>query len=282
MRTLTLTSPPTRGTDVRTAQKHLKAAGCYGGEVDGVFGPVSAAGSREAKLRLGYRDAKATPAYDAALAAFLTKKRQPTPAMRLRARRRAEAHAADVGARAADVMVGWFEAGWREQPAGSNEVPGLQALCRRLGLSSYYANMGYPWCALAVFVAALTQGSVAARAGLVKGLFNALYTPTIRQVAAAGQHGLAAVSLGKIQHGTGLLFDFGGSNGGEVDHVGLALGKPGERVTVAGKLYRPRKTQVVCIEANTSYDDSGSQSNGGCVAVRVRDVKLVRAAFRLS
>lgn len=284
MKTLTLTSPPTSGPAVKTAQKHLRDFGCYGGAIDGIFGPVTAAGSRRAKQKLGYPTRECTPTYGASLDAYLTGKRRPSPAMRLRAKRRAQAAAerADLGTRTADVMVRWFEEGWREQPSGSNRVAGLQTLCRSLGLSTYYSNMGYPWCALAVFVAALTQGSKAAEAGLKRGLFNALYTPEIRQVAAAGRHGLTAVSLSKIKKGIAVEFDFGGSNGGEVDHIGIALGRPGEKVVIGGKTYRPRKGQVVCVEGNTSYDDGGSQANGGAVAVRVRDLTLIKCAIQLS
>jgi hypothetical protein len=179
-------------------------------------------------------------------------------------------------------MVVWYTARWKEYPAGSNQVQPLMALCRDLRLSSYYANMKYPWCALAVFVAALAEGSEAARLGLREGKFNALYTPTIRQVAENGAYGLQAISKAQIVKGAGVLFDFGGSNGGEVDHIGYALGKPGQVVTAAGQKWQPPGAEyVVCVEGNTSYDDKGSQSDGGAVAIRIRPLSQIRTAFLL-
>lgn len=281
MKTLTLASPFVTGKAVKEAQRALRDAGHYGGALDGIYGPVTANATRAAKWALGFSRGQVNEAYGAVLHALLTGKREPSPAMRLRARQRRRPPRT-VGSRAAERMVAWFVEGWKEQPSGSNRVPPLQALCRSLGLSPYYSGMGYPWCALAVFTAALAEGSESAAAGLKRGLFNALYTPEIRAVAARGAHGLRQVSRSEIEHGTGLLMNFGGSNGGEVDHIGLALGKPGERVTVHGTTYKPRASEVVTVEGNTSYDSSGSQANGGAVAVRVRPLTEIAAAFTLS
>lgn len=282
--TLRLASPYMRGRDVERAQARLVKAGYLDeSSVDGIYGPVTANAAREAKYRLGYPESDLSPTYGPMLDEYLAGKRKPSPAMRARARRRKPKPVArTVGSLAADLMVRWYERGWREYPSGSNRVQPLMLLCRELRLSSYYSNMGFPWCALAVFVAALVNGSKSAKACLRDGLYNGLYTPTIRQVAENGAHGLRAVSPSKITHGVCLLFNFGGTNGDEVDHIGIALGAPGQNVTAAGRRWKCPAGHVVTVEGNTSYDESGSQANGGAVAIRVRPLSQVRTPFTLS
>ena len=284
MKVFRLTSPLTEGTGVALAQQHLvryrvlaKTA------VDGIYGPVTANAAKRAKYLLGYADPVGT--YDAALQAYMGGKTPPTVAMRARAaaRKRKPLPSLTLGERAADRMVGWYNARWSEKPAGSNVVPQLSMLGKDLKLASYYYAMNYPWCAYAMFAAFLCEGSTAAKYGLREGRFNALYTPEIRAVAERGAYGLATQSKTTISKGTALLFDFGGSNGSEVDHIGIALGKPGEVVRAGGKTWRPGKNSVVTVEGNTSYDDDlgASQANGGCVAIRTRSLTVIRAAIRV-
>lgn len=278
-RILRLASPYMRGTDVTAAQKRLIAAGYLSKtQNDGIYGPVTANAAKRAKWALGFKAADLQPVYASVLDDYLAGKRKPSAAMRLRGKRRREQakRRATIGAKAADRMVRWYQAGWKELPAGSNKVPALQQLCKKLGLSSYYTNMGYPWCALAVFTAALAEGSVAAKNGLRLGKFNALYTPEIQSVAARGSLGLSAVSTSSIRKGVAVLMDF---NGGGVDHIGIALGSVGESVAAGGRRWQAGPGEVVCVEANTSYDNNGSQANGGCVAIRVRPVGIIRTPF---
>jgi hypothetical protein len=288
MRTLRLASPYMRGADVNVAQARLVKAGYLPKSAhDQVFGPVTANAAKRAKWMLGYAAKNCTPTYGSLLDDYLIGKRKQSAPMRTRAaaRKRQEEKQKEqlsIGSRAADRMVRWYQSGWKEYPAGSNQVQPLMQLCRDLKLSAYYSSMGYPWCALAVFVAALAEGSKSAEAGLRRGAFNALYTPTIRQVAENGAHGLRAVSRSSIQHGVCVLFDFGGGNGAEVDHVGIALGKAGETVTAGGKRWECSPNEVVCVEANTSYYNTGSQANGGAVAIRIRPLSLIRTPFTLS
>ncbi len=63
-------------------------------------------------------------------------------------------------------MERWAAEGLRERPPGSDRVPALVALARELGVSELYAEMGYPWCAFAAFLAALVHGGHTAEAGL--------------------------------------------------------------------------------------------------------------------
>ncbi|MSO48191.1 MAG: peptidoglycan-binding protein [Thermoleophilia bacterium] len=270
------------GTDVEVAQKRLAGFGVLPPTAaDGVYGPVTANATRRAQYVLGYANPNSN--YDAALVAYMLGKAKPTVAMRARAvaRKRKPTPSPMMGERAADRMVGWYVGRWAERPAKSNIVPQLSLLGKDLKLAAYYYQMGYAWCAYATFTAFLCEGSTAAKYGLREGKFNALYTPEIRAVAERGAYGLATQSKTTISKGTALLFDFGGSNGSEVDHIGIALGKPGQVVKAGGKTWRPGKNSVVTVEGNTSYDDGGSQSNGGCVAIRTRSLTVIRAAIRV-
>lgn len=284
-RSLRVTSPYMQGKDVKEAQGRLAAAGFLAASArDGVYGPVTANATKRAKRVLGYPLAEIIGVYGSQLDDYLAGRREPSRAMRLRAaarRRKAKAEAARfaIGERAADRMVGWYKAGWKEHPAGSNFVLELSELAKRLGLSSYYSRMGFPWCALAVFSAALAEGSRAATLGLKQGRFNALYTPEIQSVANRGAFGLSAVAKSSIRKGVGLLFDF---DGGGVDHVGFALGAPGAMIVAGGRTWKPGRDEVVTVEGNTSYDSGGSQANGGCVAIRIRPLSEIATAFRIT
>lgn len=287
MRTLRLASPLMRGEDVRGSQRILNRAGYLpAAGVDGVYGPVTANAAKRAKHRLGYAAGDVNGAMGDELRAYLSGKRKPTPAMRVRAKARASAEKRaakqrSVGARAADLMVTWYAAGWREDPSGSNYVPQLSAFAHRLGLSAYYTRMGFAWCALAANVAALACGSKHAAAGLKRGAYNALYTPELRAIAERGSFYARAISKASIVKGTYLLLDF---DGGDVDHIEIALGRPGEDVLAAGKRWSPGSSRrIVTVGGNTSYEGhAGSQSAGGCVAVRIRDVSEIRTAYTIT
>jgi hypothetical protein len=282
MRTLRLASPFMRGNDVRMAQNALVKRGYLPPvSVDGVYGPATANAAKAAKCDVGYQRKNVTTTYGAVLHAYLTGKRNPSRAMRIRARARRRNADRSIGAKAAATMTTWATNGWKEYPAGSNRVPQLSAAGKALGVGSYYYNMGYPWCAYATFIAALTHGSVAARDGFA-GRFNVLYTPTIRQVAENGSYGCKAVARSAITRGTFVLFDFGGSNGGEVDHIGIALARPGHSITAANRRWQPGPDEIVCAEGNTSLEgQSGSQSNGGACAIRIRKMSQIRTAFTI-
>lgn len=285
-RTLRVTSPYMSGADVDVAQARLVKAGEMSATArDGIYGPVTANATKRAKRTLGYPLGEIVGVYGSQLDEYLSGKRKPSRAMRLRAaarRRAAQKQAArlSVGERTADRMVSWYNARWREEPAGSNYVQALSLLARKLGLGSYYYQMHFAWCAFALFVAALAEGSKTATYGLKQGRFNALFTPEIRVLAERGSYGMSAVAKTSIRKGVAVELDFGGSNGDEVDHIEIALGKPGAAVVAGGKRWVPSASAVVTVGGNTSYEgESGSQSNGGCVAIRVRELSLIRTAF---
>ncbi len=182
-----------------------------------------------------------------------------------------------VSERAALRMVRWAQAGWierdtRGRPSYGNRVPELATLAARCGLSDWYQQMGWPWCAFGVHVAALAEGSRTARLGL-GGAYNALWTVAILGAARRQEHGLKLVEASKWRLGTWLEFDFPG--GEEVDHIGAALGPIG----AGGYGYDARADWIVTVEGNTSPGTDGSQSNGGVVAIRQRPVSTIRAGL---
>jgi peptidoglycan hydrolase-like protein with peptidoglycan-binding domain len=271
-----------RGNDVKAAQATLISRGFLAAKsADGIYGPVTANAAKAAKWTLGYAAKDVTLTYGPQLDAYLRGKK-PTLVMAQRAKLRQRKPSETLGAQAADVMTAWATAFWHEAPAGSNYVPQLSSLAKTLGASPYIYGMRYPWCGMGVFTAALKVGAESGKTGIRQGLWNALYTPTIQQMARDGRYGLRAVSVrnGGIAKGVGVLFDF---NGGGVDHVGIALGKPGQVVFAANKKWKPKRSQIVTVEANTSREgENGSQSDGGCVAVRIRDLSLIPTAFSIS
>jgi len=91
---------------------------------------------------------------------------------------------------------------------------------------------------------------------------------------------LRAITKASIVKGSILLFDFDGRG---VQHVGYALAAPGKIVFAGGQRWSATSTQVITVEGNTSYEGkSGSQSNGGCVAIRCRKLADVRTVAYVS
>lgn len=180
------------------------------------------------------------------------------------------------GERAALVAAAWGRAGWSESPAGSNKVAELRVVCERLGLSAWYAAMGWAWCDFVAHLAGLVVGSTACAAGVgPKHRYNGLYTPDSLAVAQQGRYGWKAVPKTSISLGVKLWIDFGGGNPNSVDHAAWALGKPGQ----ACYGLEPTRDEVVTAEGNTSGEgETGSQSNGGRLAIRKRPLWIVAGA----
>jgi hypothetical protein len=240
------------------------------GLADGEFGPVTASAARAAKYKLGYSQAECRATYGAQLDDYLSGKTQPSVAMRVRAKNRLRTNTTGVGAKAADRMVRWAQAGWKENPMGSNKVPQLELLSKDLGLASYYCNMGQPWCAQSAMTAALAEGSKTAAYGLRQGKFNALYCPELKSQASKGAWGMQAIAKTNATKGTMILFDWQGD--GTMDHIGVSLGKVGENVTAAGQVYKVPKNSICTVEGNAS----------DAVKINVHDLGVVGFAFNIS
>ncbi|HEY7603727.1 MAG TPA: hypothetical protein VH760_05640 [Gaiellaceae bacterium] len=133
---------------------------------------------------------------------------------------------ADVPLQAVRLMEGWAASGLRETPPRSNRVPALVTLAQKRGVAGAYSAMGYPWCAFAVFLAALVAGGRSATSGLCERRFNPLYTPTILDEAEAGAFGLKVVPAASAFRGDLVLFDWDFKSGDDVDHVGRLVHAP--------------------------------------------------------
>jgi hypothetical protein len=229
-RSLRLVSPFMHGRDVAELQRLL------GVEDDGEYGPVTAAAVKEWKRARGSRSRSGNLSLD--------------DQDRLRA---------DLPLRATCLLERWAYRGLREEPPGSNRVPQLVALATQLEVAEPLVRMGFPWCAFAVFLAALREGGRTAALGLRRRSFNALYAPDVLAAAEKGRFGLRIVPEHEAWRGDLVLFDWDLSTGDPADHVARLVAPP-----VSG--------QVRTVDGN-----SGDM---GLVALRVRWNGSVRAFAR--
>jgi hypothetical protein len=266
-RELRLTSPFTHGNDVKAVQRRLKVL------VDGEFGPATASAVAAWKRRAGYPVKKINPMIGITGQKYLFGQKKLPPAFQLRAKLRARAERKrraelaklrSVQQKTLATMTLWADAGFKEVPAYSNKVPPMQDIARRMGLSSFYVNMGWPWCAFATFLAALMHDSKAAHAGLRKGQFNALYTVDILYHAQQNNFGMRIVGKSEVKPGDFAMFNFPGGDP-RVDHIGIVK-------------QAPVNDWFVAVEGNTSA--SGSQTNGGAMLIKTRPINLVTAFIR--
>ncbi len=229
-RSLGLASPYLHGPDVAEVQRML------GVEADGAFGPVTAAAVATWKRARGIP----TPSHEL------------TPAERRRL-------LTDVLLRAVRTMERWAARGLHEEPPGSNRVPELVAFARRLEVAPAFREMGFPWCAFAVFLAALAAGGETAALGLRRSAFNALYTPALLEQARAGAFGLRIVGAREAFRGDLALFDWNFTGGDPADHV-------------ARLVQAPANGRVRTVDGNSGGD--------GLIALRERPIWSVRAFAR--
>ena len=138
--------------------------------------------------------------------------------------------------------------GYKESPAGSN----------RTKFGKAYGMNGVPWCAEIVWWSGdKAQGTnpfaKSASAADIQDLTvrNKGGKYILKQTA---NNARKKEALPKFQFGDSVSFNFSG--GSSRAHTALIVGRWGN--------------YVYCIEGNTSFSDKGSQSNGGCVAIRER------------
>ena len=265
MRTLTLSSPLMKGPDIVRVQHALNTQWGAGLDVDGEYGPMTAAAVKRYRHKAGYKVVNTTLPERAQR--ILLGEWPLSPVEKARAATRAAA-----AKRAAKKMsvpekaVRWMEsrAGLTESPSGSNRVPQLMKDGKAAGLAAGMYGMGWPWCAYTTSLSNLVSGGYHGYAGLIRGWTNPLYCPQILSDAKAGKNGLRLIPKGEAKRGDLLLFNW---DGGVVDHIGRARGPWN------GK-------SIETVEANTSFDNSGSQSNGGAVAKRTRHWDQIEAVVR--
>lgn len=244
MRTLKLTSPLMKGTDVKTAQKALKKFNVWVGPIDGVFGEMTARACSQAKYMLGYRANNITPHYDEDLDGFLRGTRKPTILMRQRAKSRfTKAKPRD---KAADVARSYI--GVSENPPKSNRVM----------FSLWYGLIG-AWCAMFVTFVFVTVKSKVFKRGE-----KYAYVPFILEAAKHPHNNdFALVPKGNEATGDLVLFDW--DKDGIPDHIGII-----DVAGVNGVFYS--------IEGNTS---GTNPSDGGMVARMERNYDDVIAFVRV-
>jgi peptidoglycan hydrolase-like protein with peptidoglycan-binding domain len=243
VKTLSLTSPHTKGADVKLAQRLLNRSpyGCFGPvSVDGDFGSATAAATKVAKRALGYPEKQINSAFGDALRAYLigSKKLPASYRARRALRARQDVKAKTLGEKALAFLIS--KLGEKESPPESNRVSWA---------SEWYGVIG-PWCAMAVTRAYVEAGSKVFRRG---SKFS--YCPYIVNAARAGD-GLVVTRDPKP--GDVVLYDWNGD--GVADHVGLF-----EKWVERGAFF-------YAIEGNTAV---GNDSNGGEVMRRSRSVKTV-------
>jgi predicted chitinase len=253
-RALRLTSPHMTGEDVKDVQRAL------GISDDGEYGPITASAVADWKRRVGYPDREITNAIGPRGIRWLLGRAKLPAEFEATAGQRARplAQASTVPERAVAEMEAWVLAGYREGPK-PEVVPELVKLATELDVPPKFAQMGYAWGGLAVFLAALKVGGSTADLGLRKEKFNALYCPAILAEADAGRWGMRKIPQAQARRGDLVLFDL--TPGGD----------PAERV---GRLLRPPAAGLVAtVDGNSGKDDV-------LVALRERPETLVRAFVR--
>lgn len=272
-RTLALTSPIQKGSDIVAVQAALNGKLKTSLSLDGAYGPNTAETAKRWRYWAGL--AVVNGVMPVRAQRILLGLEQRSAAEKARAAARAKlgkyppspSPAPPSGNTVPEIAVAWMEAraGLVERPAGSNRVPELAAAAKAAGCSTWLQNMGWPWCAFATSLSNLIAGGEHGHASLIKGRTNGLYCPTILADAKAGRHGMRTVPKGEARRGDLLLFDWG--RDGVMDHIGRARGPwKGDRIET--------------VEGNTSFDDRGSQSDGGAMAKRTRYWSQIAAVVR--
>jgi hypothetical protein len=238
--TIGLTSPTTKGADVRRIQSLLKTNWTHRdfllGDIDGAFGPQTSRACIRAKYWLGYPTNEQKPFAGDQLVHYLTV--QDALPLIYRGRRAARLKAAqEKPLRLKALERAEKTLGIKESPAGSNRC-----------IFTDRWNIIGPWCCMAVSLWYLDAGSKAFTLGT-----NWAYVPAFMQAAELGVNGLAMIPASMAQPGDCVCFDW--DQGGLADHAGL----------LRSGVHADGTFQT--IEGNTA---AGNDSNGGEVQHRDR------------
>jgi hypothetical protein len=252
MKTITLTSPYTKGAEVKELQKALAKnpyGNFYAAKVDGVFGPFTSNACKEAKYWLGYPKDRINGIAGDPLMSYLNgSKKLPLWHRRRRNARIKIAERQDktMAAKALKKAISYI--GVKESPPNSNRVL----------FSDWYQMIG-PWCAMFVTYCYVDAGSKAFQRGS-----RWAYCPYMVNDARAERNGLKMIKASEVKPGDVVLFDWQGD--GVSDHVGIF------------EKWTKKNSKFTCIEGNTS---TSSNSDGGQVMRRDRDVKSVACFARV-
>lgn len=262
MRTLRLTSPLTKGEDVKVLQKAINARQAARSRpriiVDGECGPATINAASSLGYLLGAQKSTFERNYlTIGLQRMIIHPKSRTPLQLVRARNRKkylEEEAKRSTPQKRVVKAAYSFVGVTEHPAGSNRGPVVSKFQKPFGVDGVF------WCGAFVGYLLREYGGIPVNSRI-------LYVPYIISDAKNGTNGFKkTVPLQDIQPGDVLCFDFGvSSDTGE--HVGIAVS-------------RPVNGMVETIEGNTSSGSAGSQSNGGGVFHRSRPLSSIVAACR--
>jgi hypothetical protein len=257
MRTLALTSPLTKGPEVKSLQTALKDnqyKSFYKDKVDGVFGTYTANAIKSAKFWLGYPTKEIEGFAADPLVDYLTGKRELP--LTYKARRRSRLKAAEsnvseqtIGEKALQSAISLL--GVKESPTNSNIVM----------FSKWYGLIG-AWCAMFV---TYNFEFVAKSKAFSKNAGRWAYCPFMVADARSGRNGIKEVSAANVRTGDIVLYDWEGD--GVAKHVGIFEGWKDAK-----------KTKFTAIEGNTSLNNN---SNGGEVMRRDRSKKDVICFVRV-
>lgn len=217
--------------------------------VDGQYGPISAAATKREKYWLGYPTSKQTVAFGPNIHDYLSGNKKLPLTYRVRRKRRIAA-IPKVPTRVKAMRLAKTQIGVHESPAGSN----------RQKYGEWYGANGQFWCAMFVSWCFTHVGRP----------LHYAYVPYIVDDARAGRNKLSLIHWSSAMPGDLVCFDWEGN--GVADHIGIIVS------------IDHRTGAMVTIEGNTSKqnDLSGSQSNGGIVAVRTnRTLSEVQAFVRV-
>ena len=150
------------------------------------------------------------------------------------------------------------EVGYTESPPNSNDCKYNTAFYGREVWDGLW-NTTFPWCAVLIWWGFMIAGM----SDQIYGGYKTASCPTLAEwFKSEGKFVTSGYRAGDI-----VFFDFGVGGYG-YDHVGII-----ESVNDDGT--------YTCIEGNTSFDNSGSQSNGGAVARRTRTLLTISGAGRI-
>lgn len=253
MRQLHLTTPLTRGDDVRHVQaacnRELPKIGRSLLDVDGEYGKLTAAAVRAVGFELGATLDALNRGCGPALQQLIINPRTQTPAQAKRAAARLK-DATSVEGRV-DASLAWLlsKVGTVESPPTSNKGPEIDVWERETGV---YATA---WCGC-------IQAFSLRHFGKVPVLDDTRYCPAVEAHAEAGTGGweewvpfTGASSVPADIKRWCLLFDWAGD--GEADHIERGVA-------------REAATLIKTVGGNTSDGDKGSPNEGGGVFINHR------------
>lgn len=251
MKTLALTSPHTKGPEVKKLQNLLKKnsyGSFYKNKVDGEFGTYTANAIKSAKYWLGYPTNQIQGFAADPLESYLDGSKDLPLLYKARRNSRLKqqtqvAVTGTVGENALKSAISFL--GTKESPANSNIVM----------FSKWYGIIG-AWCAM--FVTYNFEIGAKSKA-FSKNAGKWAYCPFVVADAKAGRNGLKEVSAANVKPGDLVLYCWDKS--GTAEHIGIF------------EAWTDKKnTKFTAIEGNTSVDNN---SNGGEVMRRDRTVSNV-------